>query len=747
MAAPFRPAPRVPRVAARRGLLSRPLAGLVVAALIGSAPALAPVEAQAQAQPGTEAPAPAMLVADRIWLASETRIVAEGNVEALQGDVRLSAAKISFDQDTGALEIEGPIRLTEEGGETVIIADAARLDADLRNGLLTGARMMLSSQVQLAAAQITRSDDRYSELVKATVSSCHVCEDGRPPLWQIRARRVTHDEAAGQLYFDAARFEVLGVPLLYLPHMRIPDPTQDRATGFLIPSIKRNSRLGTGLKLPYFWAIGDSRDLTLTPYLSQNSRTLEFRYRQAFARGALGLSGAVSSDALLPGEARGYVEAAGRFRLPQDMVLSFDIEAVTDDGYLSDYAYSNKDRLDSRLAVERARRDEWLSLSVTQYHSLREDEDNATLPSIIGDATYEVRHFPTRLGGELRLGADWHHHFRYSDSDTDGPDADDVTDGRDVTRLTATADWRRWYTLPAGIRAEVMAGVAVDSFQTAQDATLPDRQTGVTPTGAVTLRWPMLRTTPAGATQVLEPVAQLAWSGGTALNVANDESTRLEFDEGNLLGLTRFTAPDRRERGWRGAYGVSFTHFDPTGWEGRLVLGQVVQETPDAAFTETSGLGTRYSDLLVAGQVATPGGFSLTARGLFENGIEPRKAEGRAAWDNDRVSLAASYVWLAPDAEEDRPNVISEWVVAGDYRWNDSWLTSADVRYDVADDRLAEAGFGVTWSNECVDVAFSVSKSFASSTVLSPSTDFSFTVGLRGFQASGGGKVTSKSCK
>ena len=155
---------------------------------------------------------PAMLIADQVYLAGNDRIVAEGNVEALQGRTRLTATRISFDQAEGTLKIEGPIRITEEGGDTLILADAAELDAELRNGLLSGARMMLSSQVQLAAAQLTRSEDRYNSLYKATVSSCQVCETGKPPLWQIRAKRVTHDEAEGQLYFDEARFEVMGVP-------------------------------------------------------------------------------------------------------------------------------------------------------------------------------------------------------------------------------------------------------------------------------------------------------------------------------------------------------------------------------------------------------------------------------------------------------------------------------------------------------------------------------------------------------
>jgi LPS-assembly protein len=740
--------------------LRRPLALLrrLACATALSAPAfcaatLLPLAAQAQAQGQAQTRDDAVLIADRVYLDGRKRIIAEGNVEALQGTSRLRAARVVYDQDTEELTLEGPITLTEEsdtpGGpvNTVVLADSGALDRDMRNGLLNGARMMLDQQVQIAATQLSRVEGRYSQLYKTTVSSCHVCSEDSSPLWQIRASRVVHDNVERQLYFDNAIVEIKGVPVLYLPHLRLPDPTQRRATGLLLPSIERNSLLGTGLKLPYFINIDDQRDLTLTPYISSETTTLEYRYRQAFANGALSFSGALSKDNLRPGALRGYVEAAGKFYLPRDFELKFNVEAVGDDAYLNNYSYSDKDRLKSQVSVERAERDEWNRAALTFYHSMRTTEDNATIPSTIGDANYEKRLFPSQLGGELRLAFDLHGHFRSSDQDIDGPDTDTITDGRDVTRMTATANWLRTWTLPMGVRAEVLGGVAIDNFRTQQDSALPSSQTGVTPTTAITLRWPLQKVSASGTTQVLEPVAQIAWSGGHALDIANDESTRPELDEGNLLSLTRFASPDRRERGLRGAYGLQWSRFTPSGWQSQLVLGQVVQDHPDSAMTRSSGLQETFSDLLVAGQIQTPGGFSVTARGLFDTEFQTNKAEGRAAWSFSRTYLAASYIWLGPDAVEERPDVLSEWALSGSYQVTPNWGTSANIRYDIASDSPAAAGLGITYVNECVDVALSVSRSFTSSTVVTPSTAFAFTVGLRGFSAGSAGGPIQGQCR
>ncbi|SEO68338.1 LPS-assembly protein [Salinihabitans flavidus] len=700
----------------------------------------APLPAGAQDMAGN-----VMLVADEVFLTGQNQLIARGNVEAMRGDTRLRASRITYDRARDRITLDGPVRITE-GEDLILLADQAELDSDFRNGLLRSARMVMNQQLQLAAVQIDRVEGRYNVLSKTAVTSCRVCETGQPPLWQIRARRVVHDSEAKQLYLDGAQLRVLDVPVFYLPRLRLPDPTQRRATGFLIPSIRTGSQLGTGIKIPYFIALREDRDLTLTPYLSPETRTMEFRYRQAFRRGRIAFEGALSDDSLSPPSPRGYLFGTGRFDLGRDYVLTFDAKMTSDDAYLLDYGYSGLDRLDSEIAIARSRRDENTRLALLHYQSLRANESNATLPTIVGAAETERRYFPSALGGEVRLGLGLHGHYRYSDLDTDSADADSVVDGRDVGRVNAEISWRRNWTLAYGLRAGVTGALALDAVRTRQDATRGDFDAQATPSMAAHLRWPLIRAGGNGVTQILEPVAQLAWTGGSRMDIANDESTRVELDEGNLLSLSRFPSVDRRERGLVGTWGVNWSRLDPDGWTAHLSLGQVIRETADTEFSRSSGLSGARSDLLVAGQIKTQNGLSLTARGLFDGFDDMNKAEARAGWRNSNLTLDAAYVWLGADPAEDRARTLSEWTLDSRYRFSRHWSGLFNWRYDIASDSTAEAGIGVEYRNECVQIDLSVSRRFTSSTTLEPSTDIGLTIALLGFSVRSGDKSYNRTC-
>ncbi|MDX5350362.1 MAG: LPS assembly protein LptD [Paracoccaceae bacterium] len=676
----------------------------------------------------------ATLVSDSIEITGDTRLIAAGNVEVFYKGRRLKASRLVFDQATDRLEITGPIVLTEESGDVIILASQAELQADMAEGILTSARLVLNRQLQLAANTITRVSGRYTELQTVAASSCKVCADDPTPLWEIRARRVVHDEIARQIYFDNAQFRLGGVPVFYFPRLRMPDPTLDRATGFLMPSIRTTSDLGTGIKLPYFIAINPSSDLTLTPYVTaRDSQTLQLRYRQAFTTGRIQLNGAITSDQLIPGDPRGYLFVDGEFRLPLNFGLTIKGQTVTDPAYLLDYGISDTDRLDSRIEASRTRRNEHISARIISFQTLRDDEDNTTIPSVVADLTFHRRFSLGPLGGEGGLRLQTHNHWRSSTNPLDGPDSDDIADGRDMGRISARIDWRKSFVMPLGIEATILGEASADAYTIAQDTEFRGQTTRTHGAAGVELRWPWVKAAASGATHVIEPVAQLVWASSNADGLPNEDSVLVEFDEGSLFALDRFPGSDAVERGSRATLGIGWTRYDPAGWSMGVTLGRVFREADLDQFGPGSGLGGRTSDWLAAVNFDLADGIALTARTVFDDSLTLTKGEARIAYSGEKTALASSLIWAVADETENRPDPTQEVTFDARRKLTPNWTAKLSGRYDFVADRGTVAGMGVEFLNECVRFDVSLSRRFTSSTSVTPTTDFSLSLDLVGF--------------
>lgn len=686
----------------------------------------------------------ATLVADRVFLTGDNLLTAEGAVEAFYKDARVQAARIVYDARTETLDIAGPISLTDASG-TVILADSAQLSRDLQNGLLKSARMVMDQQLQLAALEINRIDGRYTRLDKVVASSCQVCPSNPVPLWEIRARRVVHDQLERQIYFDHAQFRIAGVPVFYLPRLRMPDPTLKRATGFLQPEVRTTSELGPGLKLPYFIALGDHRDLTVTPYAATTrTRTLGLRYRQAFATGTIEVTGALSDDDIRPGKSRGYVFLDGKFALPRDFTLGIDLQSVSDPAYLLDYGISDTDWLSSGVSVERARRNEYAALGFYNHRSLRPGDDNATLPNLAADLEFERRFSPRYLGGEGRLSFQLHGHRRSSSLAFDA-NGDGIVDGRDVSRATLSLGWHKSWVMANGMVFSGATDLTADVYSISQDATYPGSVTRVLPQAAMELRWPWVRSSAGGASQVIEPVVQLVLAPDSLDAVPNEDSTVATLDEGNLFSFSRFPGADGRELGNRLNIGLGWTRYDPAGWSLGVTGGRVFRARDLGQFTPGSGLDGRSSDWLVSAQLQTDGGLSVQNRVLFDNGFDVSRNELNFGLVRDRYSVDAGYLWMVADPAEGRPTATSELVLDAGWDMANNWRGQLAGRYDFNLQRAARAEIGLSYLSECVAVDLSLSRRFTSSTSVAASTDFNLSVSLVGFGAGTGGSAR-KSC-
>lgn len=659
---------------------------------------------------------------------STNRLEARGNVEILQGEVIIRAQRVVYDGVRDQLIMDGPIYIINPDG-TVFAAEFADLDGDLANGILRSARVVFDQQLQVAASEIRRTNARFTSFHQTIASSCRICSENPTPLWEIRARRIVHDSEDRQLHFENASFRALGVPIFYTPYLRLPDPTVERATGFLFPEFNSVGNIGLGIKLPYFIAINDYSDLTLTPWITdQGSQSLEFRYRKNYRKADIQIDGAITNDNIQDLGLSGYLFAEGNFELPRGFQGKFDVELVSDPGYLLLYGYSEKDRLDSAVSVFRVKRHELITAELIHYRSLRDADNNRTTPTIVGDAVYNRRFSPNYLGGTASLQWELHGHVRRETNDpTDSGLA------RDVSRISGQLDWRKDHITYNGMQLAVDTRLRVDGYGVSQDDRLEFGNTfDAVPYAAVEWRWPLAKRT-GKARHLIEPVAQLAWSDASNRDVANEDSLLVEFDENNLFEFSRYPGVDAQESGTRLNLGVSYHIENFDGWSLGLTVGRVFRDENPNTFGVSTGLTGVSSDWLVAAQFELGDRLDIINRSLFNEDFDWSRNEMRLSWTEDDFQIASSYVWLAADAAEDRPVSTSEIAFNGSYDFSDHWTISGDFRYDFVTEEMQRTGLGLQYQNECATVDLSVSRRFTSSASVDASTEINLSFQLAGF--------------
>ena len=97
-----------------------------------------------------------------------------------------------------------------------------------------------------------RSSGNYTVFQNGVYTACEACKEDpkKPPLWQVKAARIIHNQTEKMLYFENARLEFFGVPMAYMPYFSTPDPTVKRKTGFLMPMFSRPRPTGSASRCP-----------------------------------------------------------------------------------------------------------------------------------------------------------------------------------------------------------------------------------------------------------------------------------------------------------------------------------------------------------------------------------------------------------------------------------------------------------------------------------------------------------------
>ncbi|MEF1278251.1 LPS assembly protein LptD [Vibrio fortis] len=225
--------------------------------------------------------APAYVEADRLEAVNGEKASYSGSVKVTQGIKTIEAETVTLHQQENIVVAEGNVTFND--GQFKATSDK------VTNNLTTNEFELENTQYQMLcesgrgdARYIARTGKAVYELEDGTITSC-------PPgdkSWRLKASNIELDQDEESATFINPRFEVLDVPIFYLPYLTVP-VGESRKTGFLYPTFSYGSSDGFETEIPFYWNIAPNYDLqTTAKYMSERGTQLnnEFRHLSQFGQ-------------------------------------------------------------------------------------------------------------------------------------------------------------------------------------------------------------------------------------------------------------------------------------------------------------------------------------------------------------------------------------------------------------------------------------------------------------------------------
>ncbi len=632
-------------------LRHRLLAGAAVIALLALAGAARSQDAPVPSTPGADGLTPGSVYIEADAAGREGDVItAEGagsdRVLARFRNATLRAGAISYDLRQGIATADRQVEFTDPEGN-VVFASHLELDSDLRAGVAVDFATRFRNGANLMAATAVRRSVNVNELNHAIFTPCPICDDegnARQPSVSIQAEKVVQNEELRAILYRNAVFRVGGVPVFYLPFFAHPDPTVERASGFLVPIPSYDEGRGLSLEVPYLRVVSPSEDWLISPQLNTDvAPLLNLQWRRRFADGTVVARGGYTyernfGDFDLDGDgdresnvkfgdrtSRSYILSHGRFDPQGPWRWGFTVEQVSDKTLFDRYDvrdpyqdnglyYGDQRRLISQIYVERQTGRSYISVAAFSIQSLRLDpafadtdfrdpqgfkvyENEGQLP--LAAPLIEARWEPDGpvFGGRLRLRGSAVSLAR--DDYVGGPVLRPEIipagptlglPGIDSRRVSGQAEWRRTLISASGVRWEPFIDVRADLYSVDDLPPMLGLDEEAISRGRATagldISYPLFRQVAPGADLILEPTAQLSASTTSDLDprIPVEDSQTLELDESSLFRTDRFPGHDLYEGGARLTLGARATLRWDQGRQASLFIGRSYRADEEPAF-------------------------------------------------------------------------------------------------------------------------------------------------------------------
>ena len=623
--------------------------------------------------------------ADTITVERGEILFAEGNVQVQYGNNRIKAKALKFNQKTKEIKFTEILDF-QDGNAISLSAEEAVISSDLSEGIINAADLLLDKTIKIQTGAVRLKKGKISSVSEISrVTSCDECE-GKQPNWYLSASSAKRDSENSNIIYKDVTVRVKGLPIAYIPYLRMPDPSVDRAIGFLVPEAVLTTNLASGLKLPYFIPMGLSSDLLLTPYFSSKTKTLEYRYRKKFRNGDMTVKGAFSDDDLVNNDLRYFSQLVGNYQLGYGIDLNFNVGKVGDASYLGDYVYSEESEFNSEISLRKTIVEKQQFFDGDLSYQREKEQDNSLNEYYSLSGSYVKDISSGSLPGNLRLTANLNSSVNVNDDNSFSRPPSSAQVGTNYNQQNSLGSLRFFYQLYG----------QYNSFVNSADAGTTNEEFSFQ-YGASTLISAPLYAKGKGKLKLLTPKLLLSFNGQENDILGDYFIGTEELNWGNIFASKKIRSLTESETGLSVSLGIERQVLWDNG--SQLEVSFAASKIDNLTYLPNSTLGLEARDLNYLGKFSyqTKNANILSSNVLLSSNGHLLRGDLRGNYSHKKLNLGLDYETIdqAIDARlsEDlrAMNLISEYSLWEDFQLN------AGGRYDLNNSKMAATSFGLSF--------------------------------------------------
>ncbi len=640
--------------------------------------------------------------ADEIFITDNgNEINASGNVRIETKTLQAISDNSTYNKELDQIKSSGNIIVKDQLKNHYYFENIIT-DKNFNNALGSNVKIRMNDGSRIVGRLFSRLSSSVNQITDAIYTPCiqnnYIVKNC--PGWKLNANKVIHDETKQTIYYQNATLSILNFPVLYTPYFSHPDPSVNKRSGFLMPSITSDNILGETISIPIFYDIASNHDLTFTPvFQSKVDDYYALNYRHLTKNHNFNLDSSISNNASNTGTGN-HLFINGKIKNPYGK-FDYAIQTTNDDTYMRKNHINNLTVLTSGLNFTKEMDNSYLDFSTYIYKHLNNSSNQKweyTYPII----NYDIHNYKDPLIGQTWKINNSFLNYRDINKNNNHQISSEFTS-------TSTSIYRK-----IGLKFENTIKSRIIYFT---DSANDFNQLRIFPQISNKISYPLVKTDEKKS-QLLEPIIMPIFAPYN--NYANDQ----DISNSNIFSENRETSLSQWESGPRVNYGfnwlINYNNFLINSTFGQSA--KINKERDDSDNEISNYFIGNTIDFGNKGYIKTDMTLDRKKMYLKDNNIN-------ASINYKKYKFGFDY-----DYETSNRIKTSEQISAGTkiQLIKDTHLI-ASIRKSLMTEKSIGNAFGLHYENDCLAINFDYFKDFTAVNDIKNSRGFSFTVTLKPF--------------